>query len=63
MIFNFSSISFQWDGKNRDFGNVTRERVEAFCIGNGKWNLEGKMKKIRNKFYQSSQIVSNARKD
>ena len=44
--------------------NVTRERVEAFCIGNGKWNLEGKMKKKkRNKFYQSSQIVSNARKD
>ena len=58
--FNYMQITFlalrafERGGKNRDSGNVARKRVEAFCIGNGKWNLIEKKKGKRNKFYPSS---------
>ena len=35
-------ISYQWGGKNRDSGNVTKNRLEAFCWGNVNGILKGK---------------------
>ena len=41
MTFNFLSRTSEVEMS----ANVTKKRVEAFCIGSGKWNLEGKIKK------------------
>ena len=50
-------ISFQWGGKNREFGNVTKNRLEAFCWGmvNGIW--KGKCK-IQISYIHLRKIVS-----